>query len=292
MARRKRSNPPLTRRSPWRDTASGMTTGRRGRGNRADQTTRRLRSMDVVLLDPQRLYDATLCSPDEFDYILYLYEEWLKRNDALHFFRNSDADGQSNPGIIHPRHALLMLLADKRANVPMEMLADLFGTDIDGISTYLSMTDTALTEVLAATAVRGVAGKPEETMPDMSVDDLLSLELEVPMAAPWDIIRPRTAKNYPGLLTSRRISYRAHPKDVDAAERRVEAARAFRVTLGVKERLKQYRRLTDPYTGYPGLDIEIAVISGLENLHLGWDQIRQENASLLQMLAKKRDSWC
>lgn len=290
MARRRVPNPPLTGRRPRRGTASDMPAGRYGRRTRTDTTALRLGSMDAVLLDPQRLYDATLCSPDEFDYILHLYEGWLERNHRYHLFRSGDADRRANRGAIHPRHALLMLLADKRANVPMEMLADLFGTDIDGVGTYLSITDEALTEVLPG-PVGGAAAGPGGTEPDLSAADLVGLDIQVPMAALGDPVRPRTAKNYPGLLPHRRTADGTGPEDVDAAGRRVEEARAARAALGVGERLLQYRRLTDPYTGYPGLDIELAVISGLENLHLVWDQTRRENGSLLLTLAKKRDFW-
>ena len=290
MARQKRSNPPLTWRRPQRGNAPGTSIERLGRRTRTDPATRRLMSMDAVLLDPQRLYDATLCSPDEFDYILHLYEEWVERNGHQHFFRSEDADGRAARGTIHPRHALLMLLADKRANVPMEMLADLFGTDVDGLSTYLSMTDAALTEVLSGSLTADVAGGPGGAGPNMSADDLMSFDIQVPMVSLGDPVRSRTAENYPGLLPARRVS-RTSPEDADAARRRVEEARVARGHLGVEERLKQYRRLTDPYTGYPGLDIEIAVISRLENFHRVWDQIRRENASLLRMLAKKRGSW-
>jgi hypothetical protein len=247
--------------------------------------------MDVVLLDPQRLYDATLCSPGEFDYILHLYEGWLERNRWRHLFRSGDADERANRCTIHPRHALLMLLADKRANVPMEMLADLFGTDIDGVGTYLSITDAALTEVLPGPAAVGATGRPGGTEPSLSDANLMGFDIQVPMAALGDPIRPRTAKNYPGLLPPRRTSYGTGPEDVAAVGRRVEEARVARVALSPGERFMQYRRLTDPYTGYPGLDIEIAVISRLENLHLVWDQTRRENGPLLLNLAKKRESW-
>ena len=290
MARQRRANPPLTWRQSRIDGASGTPAGQRGRRARKDPTGRRLRSMDAVLLDPQRLYDATLCSPDEFDYMLHLYEGWVERNGQMHLFRSDDAGGPAGRYTVHPRHALLMLLADKRANVQMEMLADLFGTDIDNLSTYLAMTDEALTEVLSDTA-EGVAGGPGETGLDASAANLAGFDMQVPTISLLDTIRPRTAKNYPGLLPSKRASGSTRPEDVEAAGRRVEDARAARVTLSVEERLKQYRRVTDPYTGYPGLGTEIAVIIGLENFHLAWDQIRRENASLLRTLAKKRVGW-
>ena len=284
MARRRMPNPPLTGRRPRRGAASGMPAGRYGRGTRTDLTAQRLMHMDAVLLDPQRLYDATWCSPDEFDYILHLYEGWLERNRQRHLFRSEGADGRASRGTIHPRHALLMLLADKRANVPMEMLADLFGTDIDGVSTYLTITDEALTEVLPGPVMGGAK-------PDLSAANLTNFNLQVPMAALGDPIRPRTARNYPGLLPDRRTSGGTGPDGADAAGRRVEEARAARAALDAGERLMQYRRLTDPYTGYPGLDIELAVISRLENLHVAWAQTRRENGPLLLTLAKKRDFW-
>lgn len=243
--------------------------------------------MDAVILDPQRLYDATLCSQDEFDYILHLYEGWLGRNRLYSLFRSETEDGQANPGYIYPRHALLMLLADKRGNVPMEMLADLFGTDIDGVSRYLSTTDKAILDVLSISATRASISKQE-----LSPENLLTLDINVPMVSIDDPIRPRTAKNYPGLLSHKRTSHRVGIReDVYAARQHVEEARADRVALSPETRLMQYRRLTDPYTGYPGLNIEIGVIAGLENLHLKWDQIRQENGPLLITLAKKRDLW-
>lgn len=285
MARRRVRNPPSTGRRSRKNIVPDMPAARRGTGT--DLTAMRLRAMDAVLLDHQRLYDATLCRQDEFDYILHLYEGWLGRNRLYSLFRSEAADEQADPGYIYPRHALLMLLADKKANVPMEMLADLFGTDIDGVSRYLSVTDKALIDVLSIPETKASAG-----MQGLSADNLLTLDLNVPMVSILDPIRPRTAKNYPGLLASKQALRGARLKEgADAARQRVEEARVARADLSVGERLKQYRRLTDPYTGYPGLNIEIAVIGGLENFHLTWDQTRQENEPLLITLAKKRDFW-
>lgn len=239
--------------------------------------------MDAVLLDPQRLYDATLCCPDEFDYILHLYEGWLKRNGKASLSYGWNAGGRANRGTMHPRHVLLMLLADKKANVPMEMLADLFGTHKDVVNAYLLMTNMALIEALSIHVPRDIDLVP----PD---NDLTNFNISVPAASPGDIIRSRTAKNYPGLLPSERASG-TDSEDVNAAERRVEEARVARTALSPIKRIKQYRRMTDPYTGFPGLDTEAAVISGLENIHLTWDQIRRKNGPLLLRLAKKRDSW-
>lgn len=274
----------VTGRRPQEGTAPGTSSRHRMRRIKMDFTARRLIDMDAVLLDPQRLYDTTLCSPDEFDYILHLYEKWVEQNHRQHFFRSENTDEQAGRGTVHLRHALLMGLADKRANVPMIMLADLFGTDADWLSTYLSMTDTALTEVLSEQLIMDTT-----TVLDIS-DDLMGIDLLVPMVSPDDPVRPRTAENYPGLLPSKRMSH-THPEDADMVRRRVEGARGTRKNLSLEKRLKQYRRLTDPYSGHPGLDIEFPVIMGLENFHLIWDQIRQENISLLRMLAKKRNKW-
>ena len=281
--KRRRRNPPLVRRRP----KGGAAPASRRRAG-PNTTARSLAAMDEVLLDPRRLYDATMCSPDEFDFILHLYEEWVERNGCWRFFRGGGAGGRAGRGAVHPRHALLMLLADKKANVPMEMLAGLFGTDIGGVSRYLTMTDEALDKVLSGPQIWDAVYAPGEARPSLADDNLTKMSLRVPMVSLWDPVRPRTAKNYPGLLAAGRASGRAHRED---AGRRVEEARAARTGLGVEERLKQYRRLTDPYTGYPGLDGEISVIMKLENFHLVWDKVRRKNLPLLRKLAGKRDRW-
>lgn len=287
MRRRRRRNPPLVRRRPKGGAAPS---GRRRAG--PDPTARRLAAMDEVLLDPRRLYDATLCSPDEFDFILHLYEEWVERNGCRRFFRGGGAGGRAGRGAVHPRHALLMQLADKKANVPMEMLADLFGTDIGGVGRYLAMADDALREVLSGPQVWDAVYGPGESGPDPADDGVAGFDIEVPTVFSLDEPeRSRTAENYPGLLAPGRASGRIHREDAKDAGRRVEEDRAARAGMGVKERLKQYRRLTDPYTGYPGLDGEAAVIMGLENFHLVWDQVRRKNQPLLRKLAGKRDGW-
>lgn len=260
---------------------------RDGGGPRADPAAGRLPSLDAILLDPQRLYDATFCSPDEFDYLLHLYEQWARRHGLDHLFRSEAEDDPGNRGRIHLRHALLMGLVDKRANTPMRMLASLFGTDRDGTSTYLGMTDKALVDVLSLpdTKKKSVWSAAE------AAGDLTGFDIDVPMATPWDPVRSRTAKNYPGLLQPKRAGGKAAATDTGEAARRVEKARAARSALDVRGRILQYRRMTDPYTGYPGLDIEFAVISGLENLHTEWEETRRQNEPLLRDLARKRDSW-
>lgn len=291
MARQKRSNPPSTWRRALTDTSSGMPTDRHERKTTVDPLALHFGSMDSVLLDPQRLYDATWCSPAEFDYMLHLYEGWLELNSQQHLFCSEDADGRADRDAIHPRHALLMMLADKKANVPTNMLAELFGTD--RISTYLSITDAALTEVLSGTVVGGIAGGPGETKYDTSGEELTTFNLFTPAALPDDPIRLWTAKNYPGLLLPPGQNQNDNrQEDVDAAERRVEEARASRMHLSAEERVKQYRRLTDPFAGSAeDLDGETAMVMKLENFHKTWDQTRLKNASLLWTLAKKRVRW-
>ena len=247
--------------------------------------------MDGVLLDPQRLYDATWCSPAEFDYMLHLYEGWLERNGQQRLFRSGDVDGRADRATIHSRHALLMMLADKKANVPPNMLAELFGTD--RVSAYLSITDAALTEVLSGTVVGGIAGGPGETKYDMSGEDLITFNMHTPAALPDDPVRLWTAKNYPGLLLPTGQNHdEIRQEDVGAAERLVEAARASRMDLSAEERLKQYRRLTDPFAGSADdLNGELILIMKLENFHHTWDQTRLKNAPLLRKLSKKRARW-
>ena len=290
MVRWKIRNPPLTGRRSQKGTTPDKPAGQHK--TKTDLTALRLRAMDAVLLDPQRLYDATLCSPDEFDYILHLYEEWLERNHLYHYFRSDAAGGRAVTGMIYPRHALLMVLADKKANVPMEMLADLFGTDIDRVRSYMTMANKALIEVLSAPTAEASPKEIWGTKVDPPSTNLSLLSVEIPMATPEDPIRPHTAESYPGLLSSKRTSPGAGPKeDADTAGRRVEEARMARVALDTNERLEQYRRLMDPFAGQSDLGTELGVIFGLENFHISWDQIREKNGPLLTALAKKREQW-
>ena len=54
---------------------------------------------------------------------------------------------------------------------------------------------------------------------------------------------------------------------------------------------KRYRITTRPFWGTPkGLNDELNIISGLVNLNLDWDKIKEEIGSLIQELAKKSAS--
>ena len=55
--------------------------------------------------------------------------------------------------------------------------------------------------------------------------------------------------------------------------------------------IKRYRITTRPFWGTPEeLNEELNIISGLVNLNLDWDWIKEENKSLVRELAKKRAS--
>ena len=55
--------------------------------------------------------------------------------------------------------------------------------------------------------------------------------------------------------------------------------------------IKRYRITTRPFWGTPEeLNDEINIISGLVNLNLDWDKIKEEIGSLIQELARKRAS--
>ena len=55
--------------------------------------------------------------------------------------------------------------------------------------------------------------------------------------------------------------------------------------------IKRYRITTRPFWGTPEeLNEELNIISGLVNLNLDWDRIKEENKSLVRELARKRAS--
>ena len=55
--------------------------------------------------------------------------------------------------------------------------------------------------------------------------------------------------------------------------------------------IKRYRITTRPYCGTPEeLNEELNIISGLVNLSLDWDRIKEENRPLIRDLAEKRAS--
>ena len=55
--------------------------------------------------------------------------------------------------------------------------------------------------------------------------------------------------------------------------------------------IKRYRITTRPYCGTPEeLNEELNTISGLVNLNLDWDRMKEENQPLIRELAEKRAS--
>lgn len=110
----------------------------------------RLEIFDGIISDESSLHSSTLCSREEFRYILGRVEVHAIASGDMPLFRD-DGSRASDPGNrckLHLRHALLMALIRKKDNPTQGTLQAIFGVDQTSVCRYLKVMDQTLAAVL------------------------------------------------------------------------------------------------------------------------------------------------
>ena len=110
----------------------------------------RIEVFDGVISDESSLHSATLCSREEFRYILERAETRATASGDMPLFRD-DESRASDPGNrckLRLRHALLMALIRKKDNPTQGTLQAIFGADQTSVCRYLKVMDRILAAVL------------------------------------------------------------------------------------------------------------------------------------------------
>ena len=110
----------------------------------------RIEVFDGVISDKSSLHSATLCSKDEFQYILERTEVHAAASGDIPLFRDNESRA-SDPGNrckLRLRHALLMVLIRKKDNPTLDTLQAIFGIDQTSVCRYLKVMDRVLAAVL------------------------------------------------------------------------------------------------------------------------------------------------
>ena len=110
----------------------------------------RIEVFDGVISDESSLHSATLCSREEFRYILERAGACATASGDMPLFRD-DESKMSDPGNrckLRFRHALLMSLIRKKDNPMQGTLQAIFGVDQTSVCRYLKVMDRILASVL------------------------------------------------------------------------------------------------------------------------------------------------
>ena len=110
----------------------------------------RIEVFDGVISDESSLHSATLCSREEFRYILERTGACATASGDMPLFRD-DESRTSDPGNrckLHLRHALLMSLIRKKDNPTQGTLQAIFGVDQTSVCRYLKVMSRILAAVL------------------------------------------------------------------------------------------------------------------------------------------------
>ena len=110
----------------------------------------RIEVFDGVISDESSLHSATLCSREEFRYILERTGACATASGDMPLFRD-DESRTSDPGNrckLRFRHALLMSLIRKKDNPTQGTLQAIFGIDQTSVCRYLKVMDRILASVL------------------------------------------------------------------------------------------------------------------------------------------------
>ena len=110
----------------------------------------RIEVFDGVIADKSSLHSATLCSKEEFQYILERTAVHAAASGDMPLFRDNESRA-SDPGNrckLRLRHALLMALIRKKDNPTQGTLQAIFGVDQTSVCRYLKVMDRILAAVL------------------------------------------------------------------------------------------------------------------------------------------------
>ena len=110
----------------------------------------RLTVLDDIIGNPCRLHAVTLCTAEQFDYILHRYSTWVKEHVDVTLFWDDDvrASDPGNRSKMYMRHALLLSLMRKKGGTTQAELAAMFWVDQSSINRSLEASNRVLSEVL------------------------------------------------------------------------------------------------------------------------------------------------
>ncbi|MBI1657838.1 MAG: hypothetical protein IS632_03565, partial [Thaumarchaeota archaeon] len=147
-------------------------------GPERDVHLARLTVLDDIIRNPRRLHAVTLCTAEQFDYILHRYTAWIKERGDTALFWDDDirASDPGNRSRLYIRHSLLLSLMRKKGGTTQAELAAMFGVDQSNINRSLEASNRVLSEVLP-TARR-------MTQLIRGVDTLTDLKKMIPRARP------------------------------------------------------------------------------------------------------------
>ena len=85
-------------------------------GPERDVHLARLTVLDDIIGNPRRLHAVTLCTAEQFDYILHRYTAWIKKHKDMTLFWDDDirASDPGNRSRLYIRHSLLLSLMRKK----------------------------------------------------------------------------------------------------------------------------------------------------------------------------------
>ena len=138
-------------------------------GPKQDVHTARLIALDDIIDDPRRLHAVTLCTVEQFDYILHRYTAYVKKHGDTTLFWDDDgrASDPGNRSKIYMRHALLLSLMHKKGGHTQSELGAIFGIDQSNINRSLSISNKILAEVLPTARKMTEKIKEAETLEDV-----------------------------------------------------------------------------------------------------------------------------
>ena len=123
----------------------------------------RLTVLDDVIGNPRRLHAVTLCTAEQFDYILHMYTASIKERGDTTLFWDDDVriSDPGNRSKIYIRHSLLLSLMRKKGGTTQAELAAMFGVDQSNVNRSLGASNRILSEVLPTASkmtqlIRGV----------------------------------------------------------------------------------------------------------------------------------------
>ena len=119
-------------------------------GPERDVHLARLTVLDDIIGNPRKLHAVTLCTAEQFDYILHRYTAWIKEHGDTTLFWDDDirASDPGNRSRLYIRHSLLLSLMRKKGGTTQAELAAMFGVDQSNINRSLEASNHILSEVL------------------------------------------------------------------------------------------------------------------------------------------------
>lgn len=138
-------------------------------GPERDVHTARLTVLDDIIGNPRRLHAVTLCTAEQFDYILHRYTAWIKEHGDMTLFWDDDVrvSDPGNRSKLYIRHSLLLSLMRKKGGITQAELAAMFGVDQSNINRSLAASNRILSEVLPTASKMAQLIREADTLTDL-----------------------------------------------------------------------------------------------------------------------------